>query len=50
MELLQENGRGKSAAPMIMGIIGLIATIYGTVCAGCAAIIAATGFKNYGLL
>jgi len=35
MELLQENGRGKSNAPMIMGIIGFVATIPGTLCAGC---------------
>lgn len=35
MKLLQENGRGKSDIPMIMGIIGLVATIPGTLCAGC---------------
>jgi hypothetical protein len=34
MALLQENGRGASDVPMITGIIGFVATIPGTVCAG----------------
>ena len=34
MALLQENGRGTSDVPMIMGIVGFVATIPGTVCAG----------------
>lgn len=34
MALLQENGRGTSDVPMITGIIGFVATIPGTLCAG----------------
>lgn len=43
MELLQENGRGKSDVPMIMGIIGFVATIPGTLCAGCMGACASAG-------
>lgn len=40
MQLLQEQGRGKSDVPMIMGIIGFVATIPGTLCAGCMGAVA----------
>jgi hypothetical protein len=43
VELLQENGRGKSDVPMIMGIIGFVATIPGTLCAGCMGVCASVG-------
>ena len=33
MDLLQENGRGNTDVPMIIGIVGFVATIHGTVCA-----------------
>jgi hypothetical protein len=35
MKLLTENGRGKSDVPMIAGIVGLIASLPGILCAGC---------------
>lgn len=35
MSLLQEEGRGKSDIPMIMGILGFVATLPGLLCAGC---------------
>jgi hypothetical protein len=43
MQILQENGRGKSDVPMIMGVIGFVATIPGTLCAGCMGACASVG-------
>jgi len=42
MQFLQEQGRGKSDVPMITGIIGFVATIPGTLCAGCMGACAST--------
>jgi len=43
MALLQENGTGKSDVPMIMGIVGFVATIPGTICAGICGACASAG-------
>ena len=43
MQFLEEQGRGKSDVPMITGIIGFIATIPGTLCAGCMGACASVG-------
>ena len=42
MSLLQETGKGTSDVPMITGVLGFVATIPGTFCAGACSICTST--------